>query len=191
MSLDYFKQEDAKSWIVANFEMCLFICICPILVILALCFYENEQDFNAWGGTILLLGACSIPPKTKKVGDSKYFGTLFLIAIFIYLAYNGDLDDDEIAYEVEIAYILGWGGLLLFILSSIFGRIPAIYAYKNFDEVVSRRMLYLNSNVSLFEKRWSYAFDRFTNISCAIFYTIVAIAFLVCYELKLFPFQSV
>lgn len=37
----------------------------------------------------------------------------------------------------------------------------AAYTCRHMDEVVSRRMLYLNSNVSLFEITWRYTFNRF------------------------------
>lgn len=47
------------------------------------------------------------------------------------------------------------------VLAIATGTIASIYAYKNFDEVVSRRFLYRNSDVSVFEVQWKYAFNRF------------------------------
>jgi hypothetical protein len=45
------------------------------------------------------------------------------------------------------------------------------------NEVVSRRMLYRNSNVSLFEFAWLYTLDRFCNITVTIVYHGLWISF--------------
>lgn len=54
-----------------------------------------------------------------------------------------------------------WQWLLwLLIPAFIFGIFTAIYANRNFDDVVSRRFFYRNSDVSVFEYRWLYTFNR-------------------------------
>ena len=47
----------------------------------------------------------------------------------------------------------------------------AIYTYKNFSEVVSRRMLWRNSNVSLFNEQLKYSIGRF--IASFIFFVFI------------------
>ena len=60
----------------------------------------------------------------------------------------------------------------------LFALFSSIYAYRNFDDVVSRRFLYRNSNVSVFEVQWKYTFNRFY----AGFMTVFAI----CLEIMIF-----
>jgi len=50
----------------------------------------------------------------------------------------------------------------------------AIYTYNNFDEVVSRRMLWRNSNVSLFNEQLKYSIGRF--IASFFFFLFVVLA---------------
>ena len=45
--------------------------------------------------------------------------------------------------------------------AAIFGVFTAIYANLYFDDVVSRRFFYRNSNVEVFAVKWKYTFNRF------------------------------
>jgi hypothetical protein len=56
----------------------------------------------------------------------------------------------------------------------IIGTKLAIYTRQNIDEIVSRRMLYRNSRVSLFSITWLYTLDRFSGIASSV--TIGSIA---------------
>ena len=62
-------------------------------------------------------------------------------------------------YE-EVGISLNWL-VWLCIPSLIAGVFTAIYAYQNFDDVVSRRFLYRNSAASVFEYEWKYTINRF------------------------------
>ena len=80
---------------------------------------------------------------------------------------------DEMLERVSWSWLI-WAA----VFSSVFGLAGAIYANRNFDEVVSRRFLYRNSDVSVFEEQWKYTFNRFY----AFFMATMAIAL----ELMLF-----
>ena len=47
------------------------------------------------------------------------------------------------------------------VVAVLVGLLLAIYANRNFDDVVSRRFFYRNSDVSVFEVQWKYTFNRF------------------------------
>lgn len=66
---------------------------------------------------------------------------------------------------------------LALVVSIFFSVIIAIYTYRNFDEVVSRRMLWRNSNVSLFNEQLKYTLSRFGNalIFSVLFFIDIAI----------------
>ena len=74
---------------------------------------------------------------------------------------------DEMLERVSWSWLI-WAA----VISSVFGLAGAIYANRNFDEVVSMRFLYRNSDVSVFEEQWKYTF----NIFYACFMATMAIA---------------
>jgi len=47
------------------------------------------------------------------------------------------------------------------LISIYFSILVAIFTYRNFEEVVDRRMLWRNSNVSMFHARLKYSLSRF------------------------------
>lgn len=47
------------------------------------------------------------------------------------------------------------------LIAIYFSILVAIFTYRNFDEVVDRRMLWRNSNVSLFHAQLKYSLSRF------------------------------
>lgn len=63
---------------------------------------------------------------------------------------------DEMLERVSWSWLI-WAA----VISSVFGLAGAIYANRNFDEVVSMRFLYRNSDVSVFEEQCKYTFNRF------------------------------
>lgn len=60
-------------------------------------------------------------------------------------------------------FAIGWG-----IAALIAAIVAAVFTAVNIDEVVSMRMLYHNSNVSLFEITWMYTFNRFVTVFASI-----------------------
>ena len=44
----------------------------------------------------------------------------------------------------------------------------AVFTGRHMDEVVTLRMLYVNSNVDMFELKWKYTINRFTATFCGV-----------------------
>ena len=57
-----------------------------------------------------------------------------------------------------------WATLPICIVSLLVAVVAALFTYRNMGEVVSRRMIYHNSRVSLFEITWMYTFNRFVAV---------------------------
>lgn len=155
------------SWIIANFEGIL---LSIVLAISAIILFSNSPMKD--DGTILyikeilelftisavFLAALTLQTKSCGVGVIKY---LLLLAFLIWG--HGIFKDSQLQI---LSWTLAW---IVFVGSSVIGIISAIYVFLNFDDVVSLRMLYRNSSVSLFEIEWQYIIERFTCISFAIF----------------------
>ena len=81
--------------------------------------------------------------------------------------------DSTMAMLDEMLERVSWSWLIwAAIFSFAFGLAGAIYANRNFDDVVSRRFLYRNSDVSVFEEQWKYTFNRF--FACFMATTLIA-----------------
>jgi len=55
----------------------------------------------------------------------------------------------------------------------------AIFSYRNFDEVVSLRMLFHNSNVSLFQEQLKYSISRFFSALGLLTMAFISIYFII------------
>jgi hypothetical protein len=163
-----------KCWLIANFEIVMFFLFFIILGSLFM-FYDIDEEI--WGYMIcfaLISFVCTCPTN-KGVFQ---FGRYFLILIFGILITVGSHQSDQIIEEVKtetshLALRIFW---INFAIASIIAIFPAIYTYHHMEEVVSRRMLYRNSNVSLFEFSWKYTLDRFCNITVSILYYSLCIS---------------
>ena len=81
--------------------------------------------------------------------------------------------DSTMAMLDEMLERVSWSWLIwAAIFSFAFGLAGAIYANRNFDDVVSRRFLYRNSDVSVFEEQLKYTFNRF--FACFMATTLIA-----------------
>lgn len=156
------------SWVIANFEGILFCIIFSIAAI----FLFNNTPINDDGTIVshkgllklltlsaVFIGGLTLQTKNVGVGIIKY---LLVLAILIW---KPGLDDSQLLNHWTFLWTL-------FIGSSVIGSMFAFYAFSNFDDVVSCRMLYYNSDVSLFEEEWKYTIERFTGISLSIFLNI-------------------
>lgn len=152
--------ETLKYWGIANLELLALIVCCIIYF----------ADFSITGKVELeqIQGL-------RKIG---FYGIICL-GIFMFLAKNGGVGMFvktlallffllKLASQLWSYYesgICGMGTLIMvgiITLLSLGATVSvAKYTYQNFDEVVSRRMLWRNSNVSLFEEQAKYTYDRF------------------------------
>lgn len=186
-----------KSWLVANVEVILIILTVLFLVFSALFAYSHFKQTSNDGYFLMLVFLaffvfvlCTVCVFCIKHG----FFSLVVLFIFIGLPILIDVLDLEgpsteatvqetvdvqtpPAEKTDVDLMLDgalerirwtwfiWAAIPAF----LFGLVCAIYANRNFDDVVSRRFLFRNSNVSVFEVRWKYTFNRFYAGYMAIF----------------------
>ena len=99
-----------------------------------------------------------------------------LWAFFVFLFMDEDLQSEAVAKrQLIIACIFSVLILIGIIVVSIR---CARYAGQHFDEVVSRRMLYRNSNVDIFDTQWKYTFNCFVSVFLWLFFAIPS--FIMC-----------
>jgi len=134
-----------KSWLIANLEI-VFSFFLALIVLGAIMF----GDF-----------------------DAEYLTTIVGVSAIVFVIAFTCLKHGLIGFVVGCicsgillvpAFLESGRAVLLIVfavVAVIVGVLMAIYAYSNFDEVVSRRFMYRNSAVSVFEESWKYAFNRF------------------------------
>lgn len=141
------------SWIIANFEGVIF---CIIFSIIAIFLFSNPPIKD--DGTIIshkgllellilsavFIGGLTLQTKNAGVGIIKY------LLIVAFLIWRPGLDDSLIQNFLSWTFL--W---ILFIGSSVIGLISAIYAFLNFDDVVSLQC-YIVTAVYLYLKQTGY-----------------------------------
>jgi hypothetical protein len=116
----------------------------------------------------LFAGILSFPTKNGVFQFGKYLFLVGMGIIFtVALPKTEGFQEENIQYQefYNKAIIAFW---IVFIIASIISAVIAVYAYRNIGEILSRRMLYRNSNIGIFEYTWLYTLDRFCNISLSI-----------------------
>jgi hypothetical protein len=172
-----------KSWLVANLEtttgvILSVICI-PLLVISVGKYTPVEGDSKDVGSifgifAILLAIPFALGSTPPRLAKSIFIYLLILGIGILFFFFKDDKTGELIAPTwFPLAY------LSAFVVISAVSFFIARYAKYNFHEVVSRRMLYRNSNVSLFEIEWRYVIDRFCIATFCILDAIVTIAVLI------------
>lgn len=134
-----------KSWLIANLE--IVYCLLLVLIIVGVALFGDIPK-NTWL-IVALISLCVFLPAIVGIKHG-FIGFLiggigsaiWLIPVIV--------DSNKSTLLIVFAAIAFVTGVLL-----------AIYAYMHFDDVVSRRFLYRNSAVSVFEESWKYAFNRF------------------------------
>ena len=149
-----------KYWFVANIElfMALLSVVIAAIYLLIFPFDDSSLSIRLLATGFLLFG---LNIQTKEAKFKIFFYFLILIGL-IFVTYVIIKDDSMTSHERTLYTTVPW---IVFSIISFFSGWLAIYAYNNFEEVVSRRMMWRNSNVSLFEIAIKYAFERFCSIS--------------------------
>lgn len=146
-------------WLIANFEITT-----TLLTIIATSIifwgFAGGLD-NKTACVIYIVGGISllatIPMNRVVIQLGKYIIMLIEVTFFMIIK-----RDDT---TTDIFFQWFW---LFFGIASVISAFLSLYTYTNFNEVVSRRILWRNSNVSLFENPLLYALERFCNISISI-----------------------
>ena len=140
-----------KAWLIANLRYAYLLLF---LINLGIGFAVKGIDMleiigsaaggNGWVAFFFLgvVGCVDVPALGERI-----IGFLFYAAIIVALIFT-----------VETGKIIFIIFSLIYLAAAI---IVAIQAWNNFDEVVSRRMAFRNSNAEIFDVRWKYCFDRF------------------------------
>lgn len=177
-----------KYWIVANLGLIIWIVVLFIGV-LNVDFGEvksllHEQQTNDpesqskqieimfWGTTLIFGCAFCLP--TKKMGSSisRYILFCFLMFYSLYFGENTEANSVEMEAGKSLVIRIIWIG---FVCSHLLALLLAVYTYRNFDEVVSRRMLYRNSAVDMFEEQMKYTICRLMDHALAFYFLYLVI----------------
>lgn len=147
------------SWLVANLEVTMAVIISTILIPIYLVRMDLIQYIGGDGwimvASMLVVTFLPVAFTTKNFGNSVGMFIL-LLAGYIYLySVSGDLPADS-PYYPPVRRMM-FSGPIAFILAIPVG----IYTARNMDDVVSRRMLYVNSRVSMFDMTLKYSLNRF------------------------------
>lgn len=151
------------SWLVANIEILFEV----ILVVVAIYLSAHSGDADLMGVLLFLVFCISTAMLVPKnfwwcVGD------WFACLIFYGMAWD--------SAPASFCYFS-------LISSLVVALVVAVYAAINMDDVVSRRMLYVNSTVSMFQMTLLYTINRFT-VSAAGMSSIWFVYYLVNYAPK-------
>ena len=178
-----------KSWLVANIEGILIIFTVLMLMAAGFILipkFVNEGNDYYMVSFILMLLFSGILCTTIVFCIRNGFLSLVVLASIIGLVALGSvkesnseeaqsqtevvtqslIDSESETNEFEIITSkvfekLSWFWVIIISIGALaFGLFTSVYANRNFDDVVSRRFLYRNSDVSVFEYRWKYTFNR-------------------------------
>lgn len=148
------------SWLIANLEMsCL-----AILGVMAI--FKMDINNKDWIAALLYLALLVVVPIFSMISSAKSFWGSLVVALisacahwFLYVGDKG----------------IFWAILVPTLVVSIaVGIFTAIFK----DAVISRRMLYVNSGVSMFEYSLLYVLNRFFSaFSCMTFTLILSVYF--------------
>jgi membrane protease YdiL (CAAX protease family) len=137
----------------------------------------GENGLASFFSYAVLLFCFNAPAKPGNMLWMRYLLSLgaiiFVICVTVYSYPNMDIETIAIAKQ----YIrMFW---VVFAVVSLISGWLAYYTYIHYDEVLSRRMLWRNSRVSIFEYRWIYTLDRFCSISVSIVSCVPCIGFMI------------
>jgi hypothetical protein len=148
-----------KSWLIANFEIFVSTIVGIVCIVAYFAFPKvwGQHDILhifVFFTLLTLLPSVGLisPPRFGIIED--IIGLVMIIGVYIY---SFDVVGSEMYYTLPIP-----------IIAMIEGISASIYAYRNFEDVTSRRMLYHNSSVSLFTMQLKYAFHRFCGVFLGI-----------------------
>jgi hypothetical protein len=163
----------AKAWMIANFEIIISIVLSIIMIPFYLLFISSRDADCGYLTILMLLVAAPYGVVTRSIMMNIFFYLIVLILLLIFYV-------DTVITYAEKYESLTWIKpyyLFMFLFASVVAFFCSRYAKNNFHEVTSRRMLYRNSNVSLFEMKWKYTIDRFCNISLFLIGALFTIGF--------------
>ena len=171
-----------KTWLCANLGVVYVACALILLGIAAIFLPVSFKgdDHALWLIAAIGIGCVSfvfLLACEPTVGP--IFSIIALVGMYIFFIYY--LKNPENGGEIPTAFIRGANSFVISL--SLCSIVPAFfiarYAYINFDDVVSRRWLYRNSEKDVFETTWKYTINRFFMAFLMTFCLLVDIAIIV------------
>ncbi len=171
-----------KSWLISNFEVVYFVC--AVLVIGGVAIFRLTDASGAVSpqflftsiaaGVIAFLFCFATDPKIGPIPT-----TILLIGAYIWCIYtlqdpNGGAPDSETLEFIKKANTIVLAISAIAIIPSFF---VTRYANRNFDDVVSCRWLYRNSDKDVFVSTWKYTINRFFMAFLVFFAIILLVVF--------------
>ena len=155
------------AWLIANVES-----VTTLLVVAAFeLFLFTDPSITMETGDrvgLALLGALVVSLGKTLLGGipsrnvlTDVVNLLIIVAVYAVLFVFGIAG---LGHQEPLFSSVFWGTLPVCIVSLLAAMVSAIFTFRNMSEVVSLRMLYHNSNVSLFEITWMYTLNRFVAV---------------------------
>lgn len=149
------------SWLIANFEIIVTFILCTVFGVL----FFTELDgaaYTTWQKLGLVgVAICFVAmPASQTVRNFTLSCIMFaaMVAGYVYLIVNlGEIQGEGSNPISDVVYMLLISGGISFVIAAVVG----CYTAFNMDDVVSRRMLYVNSDVSMFDITVKYSLNRF------------------------------
>ena len=146
------------AWLIANIEgaTTLIVVVAYEIFVLSSPGLADDRATLSTVGVIVLLMATSVmgglPSKTTLTD----LGNLALLAVIVILVLMATAQIESFKHLMPLAICTCCIALPLAVLVTVF-------TVRNFYEVESRRMLYVSSNVDMFEIKCIYTFNRFVS----------------------------
>lgn len=173
--------------------------ILPVLAIIMMTIWDWSLINNVEPQTWEHIAATEYDGSQNMAKYTHLFSMMFIpVCVFAYIIFQKGLSMRAVFYVFLIAayFLLRWAAndlselpqetadfrsvifhryKIIFIIANIVAIAPAVVAYLNFDEVVSRRMLYRNSSASMFEEQFKYSIAVFFDSAAAVTLFILSI----------------
>ena len=151
-----------RSWLYANLGTLYIVCVLAIIGVLTFTtpILGTSGEVNPeWWVPLFGIGIVSfVLMFSFEPSYGPGFVLLFLVGGYFFIRF-GVKSDSDLATDLLSSlnkYV---------IVSAVLSLVPAIfiarYCYRNFDDIVSRRWLYRNSDKDVFESTWKYTINRF------------------------------
>lgn len=146
------------AWLIANIESATTL----IVVVAYEFFVLSSPDLADNRATLATIGVIILVMAKSLIGGIPSKNTLTDIVNLVFLVVVVILVFMAIAQFESFRHLMPWAICTCCIALPLSVSV-ATFTARNFLEVVSRRMLYVNSNVDLFEVKWMYTFNRFVS----------------------------
>lgn len=164
-----------KFWLLANLGVIVaFITVIIVTVMVSIVEFPPERDkFDdvaiILAFTLFLAAFFCFPLKKMVEISGRYFA--FIGAGILIFVFKEDIVEDGLYLsKLPMLYSIVLG------CATVISALISYFIYVNFDEVVSRRMLYRSSAVEMFDSQIKYTIGQFMNVSSAIFGLVFIIA---------------